>query len=290
MNDQFKVVGIDFGPDELEGRGNRKAVHIRFILKGFMTYEVFKRKIRWGRTENELWLEKINQIPQNEYEYVGSGGYGQVYKIKIQTELAFKIFRPVGKLCDYKDEARAYEKEYKLVTSLENHPRIIQFFGFVTDVKNTRLIIIMEYMEGGSLTDKLKSENPLPDESVLKYLTQILEGVSFLHRREIYHSDIKPASDILFTAEDKLKISDFGIAVTKSSTTSSHFQGDFHYMSPERLNGADRSAANDMWRVGGTFVHMISGQPVNHLDTNIPQLSMNISKYKIVVEGNPLKI
>ena len=123
---------------------------------------------------------------------------------------------------------------------------------------------------------------------MLKYLTQILEGVSFLHRKEIYHSDIKPAN-ILFTAEDKLKISDFGIAMgsqlqTKSSATSSHFQCDFHYMSPERLQGADRSAANDMWSVGATLVHMISGQPLNHLDKTITLLSMNISQYKIFVK------
>ena len=146
----------------------------------------------------------------------------------------------------------------------------------------------MEYMERGSLADKLRDQKPLPDNSVISYLTQILEGGSFLHRRKIFHSDIKPAN-ILFFAEDKLKISDFGIAVgslmqTKSSATSSHFQGDFHYMSPERLNGAERSAANDIWIVGATLVHMISGQPLNHLD-NIMQPLINISQYKIFISG-----
>ena len=116
--------------------------------------------------------------------------------------------------------------------------------------------------------------------------------MSFLHRKEIYHSDIKPAN-ILFTAEENLKISDFGIAVgsqlqTKSSATSSHFKGDFHYMSPERLQGAERSAANDIWSVGATFVHMITGQPLNHLDATIPLLSMNIAQYKICINGDPL--
>ena len=220
--------------------------------------------------------------------YVGSGGYGQVFKIKIQTELVLKIIRPVGKVCDYKEEASALEREYRLVTSLGNHRRIIQLFGFVTDVKSMRLIIIMEYLEGGSLADKLKSENPLPIESVLKYLTQILEGVVFLHRREIYHSDVNPAN-ILFTLEDNLKISDLGISArSQLQTNSSHFQGDFHYLSPERLLVADRSAANDIWSVGATFVHMISGQPLNHFDTTIPLLSMNISQYKIFVKGAPL--
>ena len=56
-------------------------------------------------------------------------------------------------------------------------------------------------------------------------------------------------------------------------------------MSPERLKGADRSAANDMWSVGATFVHMTSGQPLNHLET-ITQLINNISQYKISINGN----
>ena len=53
------------------------------------------------------------------------------------------------------------------------------------------------------------------------------------------------------------------------------------------MQGADRSAANDIWSVGATFVHMISGQPVNHLET-VTQLILNISQYKICIKGNSL--
>ena len=176
------------------------------------------------------------------------------------------------------------------MTRLGNHPRIIQFFAIVPDETNYRSMLVMEYMERGSLADKLRDKKPLPENSVLTYLTQILEGVGFLHRREIYHSDIKPAN-ILFNAEDNLKISDFGIAVgiesqTMSFATFSPIQYNFHYMSPERLNGADRSAANDILSVFATFVCMISGQPLNHLET-FAQLINNISQYKICINGNP---
>ena len=58
-------------------------------------------------------------------------------------------------------------------------------------------------------------------------------------------------------------------------------------MSPERLNGADRSAANDIWSVGATLVHIMSGQPLNHVDT-ITQLRNNIFQYKIFIKGYPL--
>ena len=56
---------------------------------------------------------------------------------------------------------------------------------------------MMEYLEGGSLADKLKDQKPLPNYAVHKYLKQILEGVDFLHQRNIYHSDIKPANILL---------------------------------------------------------------------------------------------
>ena len=291
LNEQLKVVGIHVNSNKSEQRGLLKAITIGSILEAFKTFITEKLG---GRTENELWLEKIAQIPKNEFHLIGSGGFGKVYKIKesnsTETFVAVKVVSGLGSLEGYENQVRCLEKEYRLVTSLGNHPRIIQFFAIVPDNRNYQIMIVMEYMECGSLADKLQEQKPLPDNSVLKYLTQILEGVSFLHRKEIYHSDIKPAN-ILFTAEDNLKISDFGIAVgsqlqTKSSATSSHFQGDFHYMSPERLQGADRSAANDMWSVGATVVHMISGQPLNHLET-ATQLLMNISQYKLCINGKP---
>ena len=149
----------------------------------------------------------------------------------------------------------------------------------------------MEYLESGSLTDKIKNHNnsPLYNDSVLKYLVQILEGVEFLHQNKIYHSDIKPAN-ILYTAEANLKICDFGILTQLDNASSSsdyYLKGDSHYMSPERLNGASRSAPNDIWAIGATFVEMICGHPLNHLNIVHTQLILNISQNNILIEGIP---
>ena len=89
----------------------------------------------------------------------------------------------------------------------------------------------MEYLEGGSLADRLKDQKPLPNDATLKYLKQILEGMDFLHLKNIYHSDIKPAN-ILFNERDDVKICDFGIAVgiewqTESSATASNMKAIF---------------------------------------------------------------
>ena len=228
LNEDRNVVGIHAGSWDESAPAIYKAINIHSILKGFKEYVL---KSLGGKSENELWLKEISQIPKEKFNFIGSGGYAKVYKIIIQTELAVKIVRGVGKFSDYESQVRALEKEYGMVTSLDNHPRIINFFGFVTDEKEVQLMIIMEYLKGGSLADKLKDKTPLPNYSVHRHFVQILDGVDFLHQRGIYHSDIKPAN-ILVTSEDNIKICDFGIAVgknwqIKSSASTTHMKGDF---------------------------------------------------------------
>ena len=230
------VVGIhagSLGTAHESAAGNTadsKATNIQAILNAFTKYVL---KMLNGKTENELWLEKINMIPPTEFQLIGSGGYGQVYKIKVKTESTRiscqNCSRCMEHSSDYEPQIRALEKEYRLVSSLDNHPRIIQFFAFVPDVNKLRIMIVMEYLAGGSLADKLKDHKPLSNYKVHKYLVQILDGLDFLHQRNIYHSDIKPAN-ILFTEQDNIKICDFGIAVelqTESSATSSHMKGTY---------------------------------------------------------------
>ena len=203
---------------------------------------------------------------------IGCGAYGKVYKATEPNgkEIALKVVEGFGGLEEYETQTNALEKEFQIVKSLHIHPRIIQFFDIVKDDDNARLIIVMEYLEGGSLADKiskaLEAGHHLKKIQCLRYLVQILEGLTFLHANKIYHSDIKP-ENILLTKYDEIKICDFGIAVqiqTESSSTASHLKGTTYYMSPERLNGDSRSAENDMWSVGATFVTMITGNTLNH--------------------------
>lgn len=80
-------------------------------------------------------------------------------------------------------------------------------------------------------------------------------------------------------------ISEFAVQLkTESSATGFHINGDYHYMSPERLKRAPRSVANDVWSIGATFAQMISGQPLNHEDTGT-QFMIKVSLYKIFING-----
>ena len=286
MNGEFKIIGLE--SKNGAGPNKWKAISMNQILEAYKNNLLEKYG---GRTENEIWLQRINEIPQSRLNLIGCGGYGKVYKVIEPNDnvYALKLVEGFGGLNYYKSEVHALENEYRLVASLQIHPRIIQFFAFVRDDFKARVAIIMEFLEGGSLDDKITNNGFLNETVSLKYLGQLLEGIEFLHKNKIYHSDIKPAN-ILFTSNDDIKLCDFGIAVymrTESSATSSHAKGDRLYMSPERLNEDSRSAENDIWSVGATFVTMITG---HHLNSNNKKFPENeIAQFVIFINSIPLE-
>ena len=195
LNENFNVVGIYSGlldPPDDSAPNTHKGTNIQRVLIAFQEYI---NEQLGGKTENELWLERIriNEL-ENPESLLGRGAYGSVYKLKERSStgrenfVAVKVVNGVGidsgKPTD--SYVRALKTEYELVTKMEGYSlsdrRIIKFFAIVPDQRHYRIMIVMEYMEGGSLADKLKDQKPLPDISVLKYLFQILEGVGFIHR------------------------------------------------------------------------------------------------------------
>ena len=318
LNDEFKVVGIHCGKwpvtvtneaqvvgtqrdpmttdkggmevDETKMEGPRKAVHINVIMEVYKN-ELIKRY--GGNMKNNMELELIDQIPKNALHYIGSGGYGKVYKASIQgaNYTVVKIVEGFGGLDRYKSQVEAISTEFKVITGLNNHRRIVNWTAFVRDDQNAKIFIRMEYLEGGSLFDKIKNYGRLNKTIAIKYLIEILEGLEFLHQQNVFHNDLKPAN-ILFTADDHIKLCDFGISIhvhTDSSVTSPHLREDCYYMSPERINGEPPSATSDMWSLGVTFVVMLTGHTINHKD-RFPIVNQQIAEYpkdnnKITIDG-----
>lgn len=218
LNAFNKVIGLELQAGDTINKW--KGIRMNSIC------EAYKNELQrnYGSlTENDMWLGRISDIQQIDFKLIGCGGYGKVYKIVESNGniLALKLVEGFGGLDSFQSQINAMKKEYQLVTSLQLHPRIIQFFAFVQDDFKARLMIIMEYLEGGSLFDKINSKGSLDKINSLRYLEQILEAVDFLHIRSVYHSDIKPAN-ILFTSSDDIKLCDFGIAVhlhTESSVS-----------------------------------------------------------------------
>jgi serine/threonine-protein kinase len=122
----------------------------------------------------------------------------------------------------------------------------------------------MEYMAGGDLAHWL-SKRSLPSvELATRWFRQALEGLLYAHRRGVVHRDLKP-HNLLLNAEESLKISDFGllkevVQPVAGRTPRSSLMGTPHYMSPEQALGEPLDERSDIFALGSTFFHVISGR------------------------------
>mmetsp|Transcript_40049 Transcript_40049/g.92794 ORF Transcript_40049/g.92794 Transcript_40049/m.92794 type:complete len:365 (+) Transcript_40049:84-1178(+) len=144
--------------------------------------------------------------------------------------------------------------------------------------------MVLEFMDGGDLSDLVRQSQESTghgirtEELLFKIATQVLSGLSYLHRqRHQVHRDMKPAN-LMLTKGGLVKISDFGISSELESTMGmcNTFVGTANYMSPERLSGAEYSFPSDIWSFGLIMLELIMGEYPYPNASNYFQLLNNI--------------
>ncbi|KAG9451106.1 hypothetical protein H6P81_011071 [Aristolochia fimbriata] len=197
---------------------------------------------------------------------LGSGSFGTVYE-GISDDGFFFAVKEVS-LLDQGSKAQQcifqLEQEIALLSQFE-HENIVQYLG--TDKEEARLYIFLELVTQGSLAS-LYQKYHLRDSQVCAYTRQILNGLKYLHDRDVIHRDIKCAN-ILVDASGSVKLADFGLA-KQTSKLSAHksSKGSAYWMAPEVVNprkGYGLSA--DIWSLGCTVLEMLSRQlPYSNLE------------------------
>ncbi|KAJ9612353.1 ATP binding [Cladophialophora chaetospira] len=156
----------------------------------------------------------------------------------------------------------ALKQEITLLQGLR-HPHIVQYLGTSSDEEY--LNIFLEYVPGGSIAGMLKQYNTFNETLVRNFTRQILEGLSYLHGRNIIHRDIKGAN-ILVDNRGGVKISDFGVSkktnfngMNSAPGTRTSLQGSVFWMAPEVVRQSGQSLKSDIWSVGCLVVEMFTG-------------------------------
>jgi len=198
--------------------------------------------------------------------HIGGGGFGDVYHgydLNLQRDIAIK--RVKISAADFSEAQRARRREVALEEArkiaLLAHPNIVSIYDALE--YEDEVLIVMEYLRGGSLNDKLRQLSraggwlSVPESFLL--LRDILSGLNAAHTAApgpIIHQDLKPAN-ILFDRDDVPKIADFGIAavgVVKAIETVHPgrwpHDGTIGFMSPEQLRGAELDPRSDLFNVG----------------------------------------
>jgi len=196
---------------------------------------------------------------------LGEGGMGIVYlaeDMKLKREVAIKFLPRY--ISSNEEERKRFEIEAQAAASL-NHPNISTIHSIEETDEN--VFIVMEYIDGEELKDKIKTGPSSVDEAI-NVAIQIAEGLDAAHKKSIVHRDIK-SGNIMITKSGKVKIMDFGLAkvgqgtlVTKVGTT----VGTIAYMSPEQARSESINHRTDIWSMGVILYEMLTGKLPYHGD------------------------
>jgi serine/threonine-protein kinase len=194
---------------------------------------------------------------------IGRGGMGVVYEarqVRLGRVVALKMLGAGARAAP--EELARFRHEAEAVARLQ-HPNIIQIFE-VGDVDGLPFFSL-EYVEGGSLAEKLRG-GPLPADRAAGLLEVLARAVHYAHRRGILHRDLKPAN-VLLTADAVPKVTDFGLAKhlegDAGQTHSGAVLGTPSYMAPEQAWGKNRdlTPAADVYALGAILYEALTGRP-----------------------------
>lgn len=213
---------------------------------------------------------------------LGRGGMGAVYLARDEVLGREVAIKRIGMLpgAISPDLARA-EREARVAAML-NHPHVVSVFDLVADGDHQWLV--MEYVEGESLADRIRRDGGLEHAEAAHLMWQVADGLVSAHQAGITHRDVKP-SNILVTADGQAKLTDFGIARSQedvSLTQTGLVTGSPAYLAPEVASGSGASTASDVWSLGATLFHVLAGAPPYDVSEN-----MIGGLYKIVHEEPP---
>ena len=192
---------------------------------------------------------------------IGSGGMGTVFlaqQAETGEDVALKVLPP--ELAREEGFVVRFEREIESLRKLVN-PHVVALLDSGVD-ENT-YYYAMEYVEGETLTDRLRRDKRIPWRDVVKYSLQICSALKAAHDAGIVHRDLKP-SNLLLDKDNNIKLTDFGVAQVFASgrlTVTGGIIGTAEYMSPEQAKGQRATKKSDLYSLGAVMFTMLTGRP-----------------------------
>lgn len=193
---------------------------------------------------------------------IGSGGMANVYKAydnMLGRTVALKVLKAEHR--GDMEFVRRFEREARAVLTL-SHENIVRSYAVGEDGDIS--YIVLEYVEGSTLKELIKSDGPISPKVAVSITAQVLDALAHAHESGIIHRDVKP-QNVIITPRGKAKLTDFGIARDVAATTRTYagsnvVMGSVHYISPEQARGDDVTAASDIYSCAIMLFEMLTGK------------------------------
>lgn len=201
-------------------------------------------------------------------ELIGEGGMGKVYKVlDKESSKLFAIKALNADLAKDVQAVKRFEQEAKATSEL-THPNLVAVYG-TGNTADGAPYIIMDYLNGESLSSLVKREGALEQTRALNLIVQVCEALSYAHQKGMVHRDLKP-TNIIVTKEgdsEHVHLVDFGIAKLHSDirstlnlTSTGDVLGSPSYMSPEQCLGLSVDVRSDIYSVGCVLFEIVTGK------------------------------
>lgn len=230
-------------------------------------------------------------------ERIGEGGFGDVYRVRqlsMSRDVALKILLQKGE--DSEHLAGRFRREVLAVRNL-SHPNTVRIFDF-SETPDGYLYYTMEYLEGKTLTQRIRETEGVGAEEARDVLVQVLKSLSEAHSRGIVHRDLKPGNVMLADVHGEtnfVKVLDFGIAKAAHTgsddlpeeqlTSSENIVGTLRYMAPEQAKDAPIGPYTDLYTLGLVGLELLTGEKVFAGLSNVQILKEQLSPEPIDIPG-----
>jgi serine/threonine protein kinase len=200
-------------------------------------------------------------------ETLGYGGMSEVHRghdARLGRDVAVKVLR--ADLAPDPTFQERFRREAQNAVALD-HPAIVAVYdtGETQTEAGALPYIVMEYVDGRTLREIIKTEGPLPEQRACEIMADVCAALDFSHRNGIVHRDMKPGN-VMLTRSGAVKVMDFGIARALTDGQSAVTQtaaviGTAQYLSPEQARGEAVDARSDVYSAGCVLFEMLTGEP-----------------------------
>jgi predicted Ser/Thr protein kinase len=193
-------------------------------------------------------------------ERIGHGGMGEIFRAvdeSLGRPVAIKVLS--SRFAEDQAVRRRFTREALAAARLSGEQHTVTIYD--VGEWGERPFIVMEYLSGGTLDDRIGRDGPLPVGQVMRWLGQAAEALDNAHKHGIVHRDVKPGN-LLLDRDENVHVADFGVASAAgmdSLTATGTVLGTAGYLSPEQAQGQRATSVSDLYSLGVVAFELLTG-------------------------------